>query len=266
VWAVLTVVICDSSNNSSRSLNTLTILVNELPLVRFTRTHQVHTKICSLFGLNNSISNEKHVLEVDDVDLAKEMNELSAQEHEEMYADIHGVAQVHEETLELQAQYLKELDEALEKTAKAKRKTFDRALFFKPTIQNDSEFKLMFLRADNYSAKKAAERMMKYFEGKRFLFGEDKLAKKITLCDLDAQDTEILNSGVFLVLPRKDQSGQPIFFKDLTKFNFNHETSLVRSCDFQPHFCVDYCCADSELFCRTTTIASLRLVSGDGYA
>jgi hypothetical protein len=62
-----------------------------------------------------------------------------------------------------------------------------RKLFLKPSIQKDLKFKLMFLRADQYNARQAAEWMAKYYSHKLYLFGEDTLVKKITLDDLESE-------------------------------------------------------------------------------
>jgi hypothetical protein len=70
--------------------------------------------------------------------------------------------------------------------------------------------RLTFLRADNYDTKKAANRMIRYFEEKRNLFGEGKLTKHITLEDLDADDLATLKTGYLQVLPIKDRSGRRI--------------------------------------------------------
>ena len=70
----------------------------------------------------------------------------------------------------------------------------------------------MFLRAESFDARKAAKRMVKYFESKQLLFGKDKLVKRITYADLDADDKGALLSGGAQILRSKDQSGRTIFF------------------------------------------------------
>jgi hypothetical protein len=184
------------------------------------------------FGTKNSISADD--TNASDVALAREMNELSVKERENLFDDIHGVAKIQEETPELVRTCLGEMDVALSMVPKAKRKALDRAFFFKPSIQTDVKFKLMFLRADLYDAQKAAKRMAKFYEEKVQLFGEDKLMKKITLDDLEEGDVEKLNYVGCAVLPYKDQVGRPIFFFDIPRFDFDNPESMVRG------YCVWY--------------------------
>ena len=166
-----------------------------------------------------------------DAALAKEMNELSVTEREKVLDDIHGVASIQEETPASILQSLREIDLALGVLPKIKRKALDRALFFKPGLLDDEhsdKFKLMFLRADSYDAPKAAKRLAKHFEEKLELFGEGKLTKPITLDDLEEEDLENLGFVGCAILPHKDQSGRPIMFFDIPRFNFDNPQSMVR--------------------------------------
>jgi len=72
------------------------------------------------------------------------------------------------------------------------------------------EFRLSFLRAERYDSKKAATRLVEYFEEKRRLFGVDKLTTKIQLKDVDAETTECLESGQISLLPGRDRAGRAI--------------------------------------------------------
>jgi hypothetical protein len=167
-------------------------------------------------------------LDESDLMLAREMAALSMEEREKVLDDIHGVAQVQEETPEFVAQCIYQMDLALSKIPKSKRRALDRAIFLKPSILTDEKFKLMFLRSDLYDPKKAAKRMVKYFEEKLLLFGDGKLAKKITLDFLEEQDMEILNVMGCVILPNKDQTGRPIWFFDVARYDFDRLDSLVR--------------------------------------
>ena len=87
----------------------------------------------------------------------------------------------------------------------------------------------MFLRTDLYDGQKAAKRMMKHFEDKQYLFGENKLAKSITLDDLSEEDLRIYSTGWCLELPHKDQVGRPIWFFDTTRYSYDYPDSMVCS-------------------------------------
>jgi len=161
--------------------------------------------------------------------LAKELNELSVQERERVFEEVHGVAQAQEETQDFVTDCVTQFDKALSELSYAKRKELDRAFFLKPSIQKDWKFKLLFLRADQYNARQAAERMAKYFAHKLTLFGEDKLVKEITLDDLDQNDIEVLHKGANLVLPYTDRSGRPIWFTYSDKYEFGNLDSMMRA-------------------------------------
>eukprot|EP00339_Tiarina_fusa_P009404 CAMPEP_0117018054 /NCGR_PEP_ID=MMETSP0472-20121206/13999_1 /TAXON_ID=693140 ORGANISM="Tiarina fusus, Strain LIS" /NCGR_SAMPLE_ID=MMETSP0472 /ASSEMBLY_ACC=CAM_ASM_000603 /LENGTH=470 /DNA_ID=CAMNT_0004722569 /DNA_START=147 /DNA_END=1559 /DNA_ORIENTATION=+ len=165
----------------------------------------------------------------DDATLAREMNELSVQEREKIYDDIHGVAAAQEETPESVATCLLEFDACLSDLPYVKRKDLDRAFFLRPELHNDKEFKLLFLRADNYNAYQAVERMAKYFTNKLILFGEDKLVKKITFEDMSEQDMKVLISDGNIVLPHRDRAGRPIWFSDCSKADYEHTASTMRA-------------------------------------
>lgn len=72
------------------------------------------------------------------------------------------------------------------------------------------DFRLMFLRANCFDVKASAEQMIRYFEMKQLLFGNDKLTKDITINDLDADDKDFLKQGSMQVLPN-DTAGRQGF-------------------------------------------------------
>jgi hypothetical protein len=166
-----------------------------------------------------------------DAYLIREMNELSVQERQKVLEEIHGVADVQEETPDMVAEALGELAGAMCNLPRSARRALDRAFFLKPSIEKDSKFKLMFLRADYYDAGKAAMRMAKFFEHKLELFGEDKLVKKITLEDLNEEELKILRFGSSMRLAEKDPTGRPILFIDPSRYILDIHDNMVSECD-----------------------------------
>lgn len=152
--------------------------------------------------------------------LAKEMSELSVNEREKVYDDLHGVAQPLQETPEFISKCFQEMDDALKKIPKSKRKALDRAIFLRPRLLVDRKFKLMFLRGDEYDGVKAARRLVKHFDVKLELFGDELLAKDIRLKDLmkETVDNTIL-TGSCLCLKQNDQTGRPVLMYDVSKFD-----------------------------------------------
>jgi hypothetical protein len=147
----------------------------------------------------------------DDIDslIAKEMNSLSIKEREKALEDVHGVAGVEEETPEFVNSCLKELDEHLN-AIKINTDAYVQAEAMSSDYVSENNFRMMFLRADNYDSKEAAERMIRFFELKKYLFGVDKIVKDITLDDLNEDDLDVLKSGYAQVSPYKDMSGRTI--------------------------------------------------------
>jgi hypothetical protein len=161
-----------------------------------------------------------------DAVLAKELNELSIKEREQAYEDVHGVSEEFEETLELIEQSLDDFEVEINKIKK--KPAYDKAFFLNSQHVRKREFRIMFLRADNFDAKKAAKRIILYFESKLELFGANKLAKDITLDDLDDDDMEGLLSGSFQSLPTKDQAGRAVIFISQEYSNYKTWQSKVR--------------------------------------
>jgi len=72
------------------------------------------------------------------------------------------------------------------------------------------EFQLSFLRAERFDTKKAATRVIDYFEEKRKLFGVEHLTTKIKLKDLDIQSKNCFESGLIQLLPQRDRAGRAV--------------------------------------------------------
>ena len=81
-----------------------------------------------------------------------------------------------------------------------------------PSYVQGTDFRLLFLRAEDYDAKLACARLLNFLDMKRELFGDEKLTKDITLDDLDDDDMHALRSGGFQILPIPDRSGRRVIF------------------------------------------------------
>ena len=173
---------------------------------------------------DDSVENEidfNHLqLEKDEKDLALEMQQLSMKEREEVLFDIHGVRST-QESAEIVNDSMADLDTWIEKMKYGKQaKAYRKAEVCSPEYVKDKEFRLQFLRTDDYDAQNAGFRIFRHFEEKLRLFGETKLCKDITLDDLSEEDMEVMRNGQQQFLPVRDQSGRAIsliclpFFKD----------------------------------------------------
>jgi hypothetical protein len=144
-----------------------------------------------------------------DVDsmIAMELSAMSMQEREQSYFDIHGVSDVIDETPEFLEEKLREFDEELAKIAK------DRCAYSLAEAQDkeyvrSNKFRFKFLRANNFDARLAAERVIRFFKEKLNLFGVETLARDIKMSDLGQEGRRWLESGIGQLVPQRDRSGR----------------------------------------------------------
>jgi hypothetical protein len=145
--------------------------------------------------------------EIEDL-ITKDMSQLSMKGREDALHDVHGIVEAGYESPEQIAQGLYDLDAELMQLKEGT--AYEKAVSMSKEYVINRLFQLTFLRADNFNAISAARRMVRYFEEKRTLFGEEKLTKDIVLEDLDENDMDTLRSGYMQVLPMKDQGGRRI--------------------------------------------------------
>ena len=162
--------------------------------------------------------------------LAQEMTELTMSERARVYDDIHSVAHAAgspyhvEETQELLEECFYNFDKVLKKMPNRRLKRVNRAFFLCPLLKEDRNWKLMFLRAELYNPSLAVERMIRYFDFKCELFGDDKLVEQITISDLSQEDIQSIRGGYQVLLPCTDPSGRPVIFLDNTKYDWTNQS------------------------------------------
>jgi hypothetical protein len=148
------------------------------------------------------------IIDTTDAILGNEMNQLSLQERNLALEEIHGVANVVEETPDFVELRLERLESEISKLKK--KSAYERTKFMCPRYVYSTKLRLKFLRAERFDATKAAKRMITFFELKLQLFGMDKLVRDITWDDLSTQDRAIMTSGGISILPWKDRSGRQV--------------------------------------------------------
>jgi hypothetical protein len=97
-----------------------------------------------------------------------------------------------------------------------------------PSYIDDDKFRLAFLRADRFDAKKASCRMMKHFDMKRKLFGSHLLGRDVRQSDLSDDDLECLHSGFMQISPYKDRHGRTVGFNTMKLVKFRSLQNVVR--------------------------------------
>ena len=140
--------------------------------------------------------------------LAKEFNKLSVHERSKTYEELHGVDETVEEKPVFVEKALQQLDEEV---AKIRRKSaYELAEQQNKEYVTNPKFRIMFLRASGFDAKKAAHWLVDYFEGMLKYFGESLLTKRIQYSDLDRDDQACVKDGCSQMLPARDRSGRVV--------------------------------------------------------
>eukprot|EP00980_Cylindrotheca_fusiformis_P022429 scaffold9290_cov107-Cylindrotheca_fusiformis.AAC.7 len=156
-----------------------------------------------------------------DEKVAREMTQLATSEREHALHDLHGVGVEDGETASkaFATARLEQLEEEIQKVKEGTAYT-EAEIQCKDYVMNKN-FRLMFLRAEDFSARESAARMIRYFDEKRNLFGTGKLARNIQLSDLNKEDKACLRSGFVQILPKKDASGRTVlaYLKGLRSTN-----------------------------------------------
>jgi hypothetical protein len=141
--------------------------------------------------------------------IAKAMNNLSIQEREQAYEDMHGVSAMVQETPQLIAESLTKMGHCLQRIHH--KPAYDLAFTIQADYVQDPRLRLMFLRADRFDPDLAAKRLTKFMDMKLNLFGRDKLCQwHIGIDDLDDDARFILQSGIFQILPSRDSRGRVV--------------------------------------------------------
>ena len=153
--------------------------------------------------------------------LRRERNKLPMAEQEQVNKDMYGINGEAEITHEIFLSLEEEIQNIPGKVA------YETAKNMSSSYVQDRRFRLMFLRACQGDAKKAAKRITRHFTTKEILFGKDKLVKDIELSDLDEYDMEALESGGFQVLPKRDLAGRNVLFGRYTAMRYRDINNMV---------------------------------------
>lgn len=169
--------------------------------------------------------------------LVTELNQMSLKEREKVYEEIHGVNEVKEESPEFLDEQLFLLDQALGQIRH--KPAYMLALSKNALYCTNRKFRLSFLRAEYFDPRRAAVRLVKFFEGKLEYFGEDALARDIRLADdMDKDDLQCLKAGHLQFLPCRDRAGRAVFcdFQAAFPTCYKNARNMVRL------LVVDMCC------------------------
>ena len=76
---------------------------------------------------------------------------------------------------------------------------------------NNANFRLRFLRTENFDAKKAAVRLMKFMNVMLQFFGADALYRPVKITDFTRSELKKMQAGWVQPLPFRDRSGRKVF-------------------------------------------------------
>lgn len=141
---------------------------------------------------------------------AAELSRLSMQERDEVLHDIHGVSDDQEEDQAFVEKCFEDLEEAISLIPTIDKIAYCQARDLDESYVSNDEFLLMFLRSSSFNITAAASRLVGFFDVKLELFGPEKLARDITINDLDADDIKCMESGYAQVLPGRDRAGRAV--------------------------------------------------------
>jgi hypothetical protein len=143
--------------------------------------------------------------------IANDLNRMTAGEREIVYDDIHGVRNLRmEETTPLKLlECLSLMNDAIKRIDN--KSAYDEACKLKSRyVLRNNQFRIIFLRAEEYDIDKAAQRFVNYLDVFYNFFGTKALMRPIYYNDLEKNDQTHVREGVHQLLPCRDRTGRRI--------------------------------------------------------
>lgn len=185
-----------------------------IPLSSYSTTDQRSVSTSTSIGWlprnhgNDNTTTPRVANEYTDADLANDMNALSFAERQLIVEEIHGVSDSLEETPDFLESKVREIIQTLKNMPRTSaRSAWDRAVFLRPSLASkDKDHYLLFLRARRFDAFLAANLLLKFYEAKRELWGDDLLIHRISWNNLSLQEQAQVRRGVCQVISKKPES------------------------------------------------------------
>ena len=145
--------------------------------------------------------------------LANEMEKLSLYEREEIDDQIHGFSSLaaQESSPELIEDSLIAMDNELKKLPSSElTRAFRKGISMNSAYLYDKAFRLKFIRAEKFHAKKAAQRFCKWLNVLHSIFGDPALHRPLFLSDLGKDEIKLLRIGSAQFLGSRDRCGRRV--------------------------------------------------------
>lgn len=138
--------------------------------------------------------------------------QLSFKERSNISEEIHGVRSLAvDENLFVREKGLTRLHYELDILPHGHKIAYEKARSVPATYVNNPNFRLRFLRAELFNAKKAAKRMTTYLDLLLKNFGNEVLQRPLRITDFKAKgEKACLRSGIVQLLPYRDRSGRRV--------------------------------------------------------
>eukprot|EP00566_Odontella_aurita_P017240 CAMPEP_0113578992 /NCGR_PEP_ID=MMETSP0015_2-20120614/29817_1 /TAXON_ID=2838 /ORGANISM="Odontella" /LENGTH=260 /DNA_ID=CAMNT_0000482915 /DNA_START=79 /DNA_END=861 /DNA_ORIENTATION=- /assembly_acc=CAM_ASM_000160 len=118
------------------------------------------------------------------------------------------------------------MDEFIEAAPPQDKSALMEAWKLSPELYASDEFKLQFLRCEEFVEFRAAERMLRYWKAKKLFFGPDAFHRRISLSDMSDHIFEMDHLGVNRLMPGTDAHGRivvALFLRDLAEEGWTEE-------------------------------------------
>ncbi|CAJ1932709.1 unnamed protein product [Cylindrotheca closterium] len=148
--------------------------------------------------------------EVDEI-FVEGMNRLSFDELQREQEDLHGVSADFTEKADDVKRMLVTLHSHLQHLKPGS--AYESAETMNQDYVSNRDLRMTFLRANRYDPKASANQMIRYFDFKSKLFGEDKLTRDILLSDLNDDDIACMLRGNYQISAVKDRANRVILMQ-----------------------------------------------------
>ena len=144
--------------------------------------------------------------------ISKEMLQYNLEERNAVFEEIHGVRTLcpDESAPGMLDNALEQLAEELFALPQKQKRAYARSQQYSETYVNEPDFRLRFLRAELFDAKKAALRMTRFLEVCLEFFGVENLMRPIRLTDFSRKELKVFNIGRIQLLPYRDRGGRRV--------------------------------------------------------
>lgn len=169
---------------------------------------------------------------------------MSEEEIAEVEADLHGLSTPSDvvETSELLCESRVRLKEELGCIPLEEKNALSRAQSVCPELVDlDSDAVLPFLRYAKFDVVQSAKRLVRYWEARLNVFGEDLAFQPLTLNKAHADDGAALAMGLIQYLPSKDKTKRGILFCDKNRWDRDKcsRKDMVRAFWYIVHACLE---------------------------